>query len=101
MLLRVPEGVVVPERDAGRRSTVEDTWILSRLQAAKARRSPRRSRRFEFHRAAHAIYDFVYGELCDWYLEMIKPRLYAEDNADDGASSRCTCCPRRSRWRTR
>ena len=37
---------------------------------------------FDFHHAAHAIYDFVYGELCDWYLEMIKPRLYAEDNAD-------------------
>ena len=26
------------------------------------------------------VYDFVYGELCDWYLELIKPRLYEEDN---------------------
>ena len=38
VLLRVPEGVEVPERGAGRRCAVEDTWILSRLQAAKARR---------------------------------------------------------------
>ena len=45
-------------------------------------RSRTRSRRFEFHRAAHSLYDFVYGELCDWYLEMLKPRLYAEDNAE-------------------
>ena len=34
---------------------------------------------FEFQRAALGLYDFVYGELCDWYLEMVKPRLYAQD----------------------
>ena len=27
------------------------------------------------------LYRFIYGELCDWYLEMLKPRLYADDNA--------------------
>jgi valyl-tRNA synthetase len=31
------------------------------------------------------LYDFVYGDLCDWYLELIKPRLYADDNADVSA----------------
>ena len=36
-----------------------------------------RSTSFEFHRAALGLYDFVYGELCDWYLELVKPRLYA------------------------
>ena len=36
---------------------------------------------FEFHRAALGLYDFVYGELCDWYLELVKPRLYADDDA--------------------
>jgi sigma-B regulation protein RsbQ len=35
---------------------------------------------FEFHRVALGLYDFVYGELCDWYLEIVKPRLYAGDN---------------------
>ena len=39
-------------------------------------------RRFEFHHAALGLYDFVYGDLCDWYLEMVKPRLYADDNRD-------------------
>ena len=32
---------------------------------------------FELHRAALELYDFVYGELCDWYLELVKPRLRA------------------------
>ena len=60
---------------------VEDTWILSRLQAAEAEVAEA-IEAFEFHRAAQKIYDFVYGELCDWYLEMLKPRLYVEDNAE-------------------
>jgi valyl-tRNA synthetase len=61
--------------------TVEDRWILSRLQRAKAE-TARAIEGFEFHRAALGLYDFVYAELCDWYLEMIKPRLYAGDNRD-------------------
>jgi valyl-tRNA synthetase len=61
--------------------TVEDRWILSRLQRAKAE-TARAIEGFEFHRAALGLYDFVYAELCDWYLEMIKPRLYADDNAE-------------------
>jgi valyl-tRNA synthetase len=80
VLLRVPADV-----EAGRRPpeprTVEDRWILSRLQAAKADME-RAIDEFEFHHAALGLYDFVYSELADWYLEMIKPRLYAEDNRE-------------------
>jgi valyl-tRNA synthetase len=64
--------------------TVEDAWILSRLQRAKAD-TARAIESFEFHRAALGLYDFVYGELCDWYLEIIKPRLYADE--DDGVGA--------------
>jgi valyl-tRNA synthetase len=59
---------------------VEDRWILSRLQRAKAG-TAQAIEGFEFHRAVLGLYDFVYGELCDWYLEIIKPRLYEDDNA--------------------
>ena len=76
VLLRVPEGVAMPDA-APAAEAVEDRWILSRLQAAKADVAGARSTRFEFHVAALRLYDFVYGDLCDWYLEMIKPRLYA------------------------
>jgi valyl-tRNA synthetase len=79
VLLRVPEGVTVPAA-APAPATVEDTWILSRLQAAEAEFSEAIAA-FEFHRASRVLYRFIYGELCDWYLEMLKPRLYADDNA--------------------
>jgi valyl-tRNA synthetase len=80
VLLRVPAGVVVPAA-APAPLAVEDTWILSRLQRAKAEVAAA-IEGFEFHHAAQTLYDFVYGELCDWYLEMLKPRLYADDNAE-------------------
>ncbi len=57
-------------------ATVEDRWILSRLE--RASRSIRgRIDAYDFSHAALELYDFVYGELCDWYLELVKPRLYA------------------------
>jgi valyl-tRNA synthetase len=86
LLLRVPDDVTLPDAAPAPR-TVEDAWILSRLQAAKADVA-RAIDTFEFHHAALGIYDFVYGDLCDWYLEMIKPRLYAGVTAAGGSSLR-------------
>ena len=54
--------------------TVEDRWILSRLERAKVEVTARLDS-YDFSHAALALYDFVYGELCDWYLELVKPRL--------------------------
>ena len=58
----------------------EDRWILSRLQRAKTEVS-QRIERYDFSHAALALYEFVYGELCDWYLELVKPRLRAGEPA--------------------
>lgn len=70
--VELSDGAPVPE-------TVEDAWILSRLQCAKAEMRGALET-YELHRAALGLYDFVYGDLCDWYLELVKPRLYDEDN---------------------
>jgi valyl-tRNA synthetase len=58
--------------------TVEDRWILSRLQHAAITIGDAIDR-FEFSRPALALYDFIFSELCDWYLELVKPRLYEGD----------------------
>ena len=58
---------------------VEDRWILSRLQRVIARVTERIDS-YDFSHAALDLYSFFWSELCDWYLEMVKPRLYeAED----------------------
>jgi valyl-tRNA synthetase len=69
VLLNVPEDA----RPAADPQTVEDRWIVSRLEAAKADFAAR-IEGFDFSKAALGLYDFVYGELCDWYLELIKGR---------------------------
>jgi valyl-tRNA synthetase len=65
--------------------TVEDRWILSRLQAIKADTQVRVDA-LDFAKAALGLYDFIYGELCDWYLEIVKPRLAADADADARAA---------------
>jgi valyl-tRNA synthetase len=54
--------------------TVEDRWILSRLAQVEADTAAR-IEGYDFSHAALGLYDFVYGELCDWYLELVKHRL--------------------------
>ena len=66
--------------------TLEDRWILSRLQRATGAMAER-VEGYDFAHAALGLYDFVYGELCDWYLELVKPRLYAEGSDPAGASA--------------
>jgi valyl-tRNA synthetase len=58
----------------------EDRWIVSRLEGASARITGL-VERFELSRAARQLYAFVWDEVCDWYLELVKPRLY-EGSAD-------------------
>jgi valyl-tRNA synthetase len=57
---------------------VEDRWILSRLQRAVERIGAGLDS-YDFAHAALDLYDFVWSELCDWYLEIAKPRLYDGD----------------------
>jgi valyl-tRNA synthetase len=56
-------------------TTIQDRWILSRLQEAKAQFDANLAA-FDFAKASLGLYDFVYGELCDWYLEFNKGREY-------------------------
>ncbi len=55
-------------------TSVEDRWILSRL-ARFDRELSERIDAYDFPRVAIALYEFVYGELCDWYIELVKGRI--------------------------
>ncbi len=59
-----------------------DRWILSRLQHT-IERMTRNLEQFRFHDALETVYHFFRGDYCDWYLEMIKPRLYRPQMAED------------------
>lgn len=52
-----------------------DHWILSRL-ATVAKETTLHLDKFEFGEAAKTVHDFIWDEVCDWYIEWIKPRLY-------------------------
>ena len=71
VLLAIGEGAPPP---APLPTTVEDRWILSRL-ARFERAMAQRITGYDFSQAASTLYDFVYGELCDWYIEMVKGRI--------------------------
>ena len=75
ILLGVQEGV---EPSPDHAQTPEDRWILSRLERVTAR-SAELIERFELSAAALELYEVFWSELCDWYLELAKPRLYDEE----------------------
>jgi valyl-tRNA synthetase len=64
--------------DSARRpqpSLVEDRWILSRLERTIGSVTAKLED-YDFAHAASEAYAFFWSELCDWYLEIVKPRLY-------------------------
>jgi valyl-tRNA synthetase len=56
---------------------LEDRWILSRFNRV-TKNVNEALETYRFHEAANQIYDFFWGEFCDWYIELIKPRLLDE-----------------------
>ena len=70
--------------------TVFDRWIRSRLQATEAK-VMQAIEGYRLDLASQAIYEFVWNEYCDWYLELTKPIL-----AEDGASAETQAATRRT-----
>ncbi len=64
-----------------------DRWILSRLQAVIAETREALAA-YRFNDAASTLYRFIWGEVCDWYLELAKPTLYGTDDAAKTATRR-------------
>ena len=54
-----------------------DRWILSRFNRT-VREATENMERYELGIAVQKVYDFIWDVFCDWYIEMVKPRLYGE-----------------------
>ncbi len=62
-------------------------WILSRLQRVSAEASESVDN-YLFNQYAQALYQFLWHEYCDWYLEMVKPDFYGKEGSEAGALAR-------------
>src|SRR5258708_3706034 len=67
--------------------SLEDRWILSRFNRVTGEVNEA-LKTYRFHEAANRIYDFFWREFCDWYLELLKPRLM-EGASEDTAKLAC------------
>ena len=63
-----------------------DKWILSRMQDVAADVTTLLDK-FELGEAGRTVYDFIWGEICDWYIELIKPRLYGKAGEEARATA--------------
>ncbi|MBI5409597.1 MAG: valine--tRNA ligase [Nitrospirae bacterium] len=76
--MNVKEGEEITAAIKVKKLSLADRWILSRLSSVISE-VHNALEEYRFNDAASALYQFVWHELCDWYVEMIKPELYGDD----------------------
>ena len=75
----------VPETVEPENLTGADRWILSKVNRL-ASEVTENMEKFELGIAVQKVYDFIWEEFCDWYIEMVKPRLYGEGDSTKAAA---------------
>jgi valyl-tRNA synthetase len=88
-LMNIGDGAVPTIEEVRADLELADRWILSRLAAA-TEDVTRNLEAFRFHEAAESAYHFFWGELADWYLELIKPRMQADAPDVSRSAARAT-----------
>lgn len=73
-------GLAYDEIDFSGEKSVADKWILTRLNET-IENVTRLSDRYEFGEVGRTLYNFIWDDFCDWYIEMAKLPLYGEDEA--------------------
>ena len=79
------EKAAVPDEMPAEEMTDADRWILSKVNLL-AKEVTENMDKYELGIAVQKVYDFIWEEFCDWYIEMVKPRLYAEKDETKAAA---------------
>lgn len=80
VLMNFEEGVSFENVDKNK-FAIEDKWILSSLNSLIAETNDNLDK-YDLGNAIQRIYEFIWEEYCDWYIELVKPRLY-DENCDN------------------
>ena len=65
--------------------TLADKWILSKVNTL-AKDVTENLDKYELGIGLQKVYDFIWEEFCDWYIEMVKPRLYNDEDSTKAAA---------------
>jgi valyl-tRNA synthetase len=63
-----------------------DRWIMSRINSV-IKEVTENMDKYELGIAVQKVYDFIWNEFCDWYIEIVKPRMYAKEEAPASANA--------------
>lgn len=84
VLMNIDEEVMNKYKDCKNYSAA-DKWILSRMNTL-IKEVTDNIEKFELGIASQKVYDFIWGEFCDWYIELVKPVMYGEDEEAKGVA---------------
>ncbi len=79
------EKAAIPETIDEKLLTIADKWILSKVNTL-VKEATEHMEGFDLGVAVQKINDFIWEEFCDWYIEMVKPRLYSETDETKSAA---------------
>ncbi len=88
-LMSLGDAPVKPVREVADDLQLEDVWIISKLQKATAQ-ATQDLERFRLHEVAEGLYHFFWGDVCDWYLELVKNRLGPDADPASREAARST-----------
>jgi valyl-tRNA synthetase len=90
LLGNIKDGAVKGVLPPAARLKAEDKWILSKLQRV-IKNMDAAVGTYRFNEACHTMYDFAWGEFCDWYIEAKKADFYQEDDPQLKSDSLSLC----------
>jgi valyl-tRNA synthetase len=84
VLMNIDEEIMSKYKECKNYSAA-DKWILSRMNTV-VKEVTDNIEKFELGIASQKVYDFIWGEFCDWYIELVKPVMYGEDEEAKGVA---------------